>query len=440
MKPLGAAVSSICIAIAMLLSVPLVAHAAAPELPDGLFGSQDPTYDGVFRQSEAILAYVAMDQTPPASAVQWLIDQQCANGSWQAYRADTAVPCPATDAANYTGPDSNSTALAVTALSAIKQSASANDGLAYLRTIQNDDGGMPYYQGQASDASSTGLTAVAVSTSGGSLGAFTQAGKSLRDGLNAFQIDCSATAVEQGGFVYVTSDEAFGSDFASVQGLLGLSDVGVPIGKPSSDNDQTNFACPDASPTTADRISAGAQWLVTKLAANNGTLASEYTPGQTDWTNTRVAVLALAASGHGQAAITTAIAALADSVKTTVKDSDGNDRPGVLAELILANQAAQPALAAKSSKGSLRALEATGGLDSTALLDRLATTLNTVSLGPIAYSGQGDEKGVSGSSAPELAQSGPSNSVRTTFSLALLLLALGIFFLSLSTAPVAQKP
>ena len=113
---------TIALIAAVALAAGLVsspAHAAEPDTR-GLFGIQDPTYDGVYRQSAAILGLTATSAPVPAPAVEWLLRQQCADGSFASYRPDPAQPCPAADPGNYTGPDTNSTAAAVMALNALK--------------------------------------------------------------------------------------------------------------------------------------------------------------------------------------------------------------------------------------------------------------------------------------------------------------------------------
>ncbi|MDX6764253.1 hypothetical protein SIN09_33900, partial [Streptomyces sp. F8] len=77
-------------------------------IPSGLYGKNDPTYDGVWRQSFALLAQDTVGVKPAAQAVDWLVGQSCANGSFPAFRADTAKDC---DATAYI--DSNATAAAV---------------------------------------------------------------------------------------------------------------------------------------------------------------------------------------------------------------------------------------------------------------------------------------------------------------------------------------
>ncbi len=81
---------------------------------DGLYGSADPQYDGVWRQSLALLAQDTAGVIPSSSAVKWLTDQQCDNGAFAPFRADPAKACDAK-----TMVDTNSTAAAVQALWAV---------------------------------------------------------------------------------------------------------------------------------------------------------------------------------------------------------------------------------------------------------------------------------------------------------------------------------
>lgn len=92
------------------------APSASPSqaIPTGLYGSTDPMYDGVWRQSLALLALDTVEEKPGAGAVRWLVGQQCASGAFAAYRADATAKCDAKTAV-----DTNSTAAAVQALAAV---------------------------------------------------------------------------------------------------------------------------------------------------------------------------------------------------------------------------------------------------------------------------------------------------------------------------------
>ncbi|MFE0423072.1 hypothetical protein [Streptomyces sp. NPDC058953] len=85
----------------------------ATPLPSGLFGTTDPAYDGVWRQSLALLAQDTAGLKPAGKAVDWLTAQQCADGAFPSYRADVSGACAAK-----LPRDSNATAAAVQALTA----------------------------------------------------------------------------------------------------------------------------------------------------------------------------------------------------------------------------------------------------------------------------------------------------------------------------------
>ena len=181
---------------------PLGAAPARPAVPRprarpgrGLFGRQDPTYDGVFRQSLALLAYAAAGAAPPAEAVTWLLDQQCADGGFQAFRARTSAPCRSptrrpTPARTPTPPASPRRRCArLGALDARRRRARV------ARAAQNADGGFPYFVGGDSDANSTGLVLFAHNAAGlqrRELRASTAALVGRGDFLESLQSGCGA--------------------------------------------------------------------------------------------------------------------------------------------------------------------------------------------------------------------------------------------------------
>jgi hypothetical protein len=125
----------------------LLATQQAAGADSGLFGSQSPTYDGAFRQGLALAALAAAGVTGTAqlaSAETWLDAQQCPDGGWTAY-VTVGNPCNG-DPANFVGPDTNSTALAVIGLAAQKVlgSTQAAHALTFLSGAQNSDGGWGY--------------------------------------------------------------------------------------------------------------------------------------------------------------------------------------------------------------------------------------------------------------------------------------------------------
>ena len=93
----------------------------------GLFGTQVPNFDGAFRQGLALAALKAAKVKTKDPHVRrasaWLTAQQCPNGLFEPYRVDTALPCDPVDPLNFTGPDTNSTAMALQGLAALGQEA-----------------------------------------------------------------------------------------------------------------------------------------------------------------------------------------------------------------------------------------------------------------------------------------------------------------------------
>jgi prenyltransferase beta subunit len=111
--------------------------------------------EGVGNHSWAVLGTLALSETLPISATQYLTQNQQLNGGWEWYPG--------------WGTDTNTTALAIQALIAAGQPASSTsvvNGLDYLRNAQNDDGGFPYDPispwGTDSDVNSTAYVVQAI--------------------------------------------------------------------------------------------------------------------------------------------------------------------------------------------------------------------------------------------------------------------------------------
>jgi hypothetical protein len=307
------------------------AASAAPSPTVGLYGAADPTYDGVFRQSLAIMGLAANEIAPPRAAITWLLGQQCADGSFQAYRADLTQACAKPDPVNYTGPDTNSTATALMALMALDDSrvpvpaatvsrivdAADKAGL-WLSRQQNADGGWPYYSGGASDANSTGLSLSGILTQAPSrdFPAYRKAARYLGT--------VSATCAAGGGLAYQAGSKVDGS--ASAQGLIGL--VGpMPISGPR----KVAPGAPCLNTAKAKAVS----YLATALAPT-GVLPSSLGSGA-DYSNTATAVLGLVAAGQGRAAVAKATTALKANA-TAYVTGDGTS-PGAAGLLLMVAEA-----------------------------------------------------------------------------------------------------
>lgn len=330
----AAAAAALCAGLAL----PLVVSpgAAASEVPgkpvSGLFGAQDPTFDGVFRQGLALLALDVAGVRPSADAVAFLRAQQCADGGFVGYRADTSVPCdPAKE-------DTNGTAVATQAFAALSLSLSS-DPLAYLRSVQEANGGFPYSKGFGTDANSTALSIGAIVAAGGDPtdATWVRAGSSPYDALRSLQLGCETAGADRGAFDFQAQVPLRANDFATVQAVLGMLGQPLPVPPGPIAATEPQLDCPATGPVTNKQSAdAAAGYLARKLRSGGGHID---TPadfgGGVDYGSTVNAVLALAADGTGAEAVTLTTNYLSTHVDDYVKGSDGVDRPGALANLIL---------------------------------------------------------------------------------------------------------
>lgn len=202
----------------------------------GLYGADDPTFDGTVRQALALLGLAAHGVTPPSEAVDWLVDQQCGAGSpagtvgaWQAYRADPDQPCDAPNPLTFTGPDSNSTAFALQALAALGVTP-PEDGLGLLASWQQPDGGFEFLPGLGVDPNSTALVIQAIIAGGEdpAAGRWVQPGGSAMTSLLSWQLGCEHSATDQGAFASPFSDGA-PDLLATTQAVWGASGQAFPL-------------------------------------------------------------------------------------------------------------------------------------------------------------------------------------------------------------------
>lgn len=300
----------------------ILANPAAAAADRGLFGAADPTYDGVYRQSLSILALDAADAPVPATAITWLTSQQCADGSFMAYRASTAVPCTAPDPAAFSGPDSNSTALAALALRAVDRDAAANKAVAALLRSQNADGGWGYTLGGASDANSTGLAAATLSTE---QSAQAKAGRAARTYLGRI-----AGACEKGASGLPFQAGSAMNDLASAQALAGITD-GLDA-EPAERFARTTTSC------TAPLSTRVARYLAAGITKGQGLLPSAMDPTVADANTTAWAVLGLVGAKQGAAQVRQATKAIAGKASQTAR-KDGVVQPAAAAMLALVAEA-----------------------------------------------------------------------------------------------------
>jgi hypothetical protein len=289
-------------ATTLLLAAP-AAGAAAP--PTGLYGAADPTYDGVWRQSYAFLALHASGVEPGAAAVSWLTGQQCADGGFPSYRADTAKPC-ATKAE-----DTNATGIAVQALTVLGAHQQAvRKATGWLKKVQNADGGWSYNPGGASDPDSTAIVIGALQLASTDPAVASAKGKTPYQALRGFQFGCAAKAADRGSFGYPAGGKLTVNAKATADAVRGSQSAGFVVAPPAKDTPAAAPACgggKDAYATMGPSASAfaGAAWLTAQLAAGGHHLTA-LTPGaakpSADYGTTADAVVALASGGQLAAA------------------------------------------------------------------------------------------------------------------------------------------
>lgn len=255
------------------------ASAAGTPVQVGLFGTQDPTYDGVFRQSLALLAFAAAGEAPPQESVDWLLGQQCDDGGFQAFRADTSEPCTKSDPVNFVGEDSNSTALASAALTVLGELDSASGALDWLEAAQNADGGFPYFLGGTSDVNSTAIALLATNAVGLAPTQVARAGASAADYLVGLQVGCPGVATdEDGGFAYAEFSAGVANDAATVQAALAITGASLPFAAdpPTLDIPRADCPTPTSTPATPAAPASTPAAAVAAVTPSSAELAGGY--------------------------------------------------------------------------------------------------------------------------------------------------------------------
>ncbi|MGW4167483.1 prenyltransferase/squalene oxidase repeat-containing protein [Streptomyces chartreusis] len=260
-----------------------------PTHPAELYGTTDPTYDGVWRQSLAMLAQDTVGVKPAPKAVDWLLTQQCADGAFAPYRADAAA-CDAK-----TLVDTNNTAAAVQALVALGgHDAATSKAVTWLKSVQNKDGGWGYMPGGASDTNSTSVVIGALAAAGEKPADVRKDGQSAYDALNKLALPCKGD--DGGAFAFQPDKKGklLANADATAAGVLGSLGKGLVVspGKETPAADCTDGGYPSSQQAAVN----GAAYLTDALA-KDGHLTSTL-PGaedQPDYGNTADAVVALAA-------------------------------------------------------------------------------------------------------------------------------------------------
>ncbi|MEU6381391.1 prenyltransferase/squalene oxidase repeat-containing protein [Streptomyces sp. NPDC046909] len=317
-------------------AAPAVAASPSPSpsvaIPEGLYGAGDPTYDGVWRQSLTLLALNRQGVIPAQKAEDWLAGQQCASGAFPAFRADTTKPCDAKVMV-----DTNSTAAAVQALATVtsQHEDAVRKGLAWLKSVQNEDGGWGYTAGGATDANSTSVVIDAIlaasMTGTGSMKSFEKDGKTPSDALLKLALPCTG---DGGAFAYQPDKKGKLVANADATAAAVLSGLG---GQPQIfllGGEQASKSC--EKPRDFERaVHNGASYLAGTMAKDK--YLKSALPGaedQPDYGNTADAVVALSAADFNDEA-----AASVHWLETHALKWAAQSGPAAYAQLIFAARA-----------------------------------------------------------------------------------------------------
>ncbi|MFG3287097.1 prenyltransferase/squalene oxidase repeat-containing protein [Streptomyces sp. NPDC048111] len=322
-------------------------------VPPGLYGAKDPTYDGVFRQSLAFLAQQKADVRPADQAVAWLTGQQCADGAFMSFRADTGKAC---DAAKL---DTNATSAAVQALGALGgHSDAVKKGIGWLKSVQQDDGGWPYTPGMGgSDANSTAIVIGALAAAGEKPADVksAKAGKTPFDALLTFALPCDDPA-GAGAFAFQPdpkTQKLYANADATAAAVTGS--LGKGLTATAGPADTKGAACEKA--TTPEQAAHNGAAQLARTLAPTGFLKSAM-PGATDqpdFGNTADAVVALAADGMPQQA-----KASADWLAKNASAWAKENGPAAYAQLVFAADATGSDPKNFGGTDLIKALNATG--------------------------------------------------------------------------------
>lgn len=202
----------------------------------GEFGASP--YANDFYQALSILALAAVRVKGQvlSLATKFLEGLQCSDGGWEYSRLTTSIACAAPNPANYSSPDTNTTALAVQAIVAVG-GRFAHNPLGFFESSEEANASFGVYgvsgHGQQGDPDSTAyvvqaLVALHALNSPG----LVRHGSTPETALAAFQLGCKAPTGERGEFV------AFGapSQLATLQAVPAAAERAFPIrpGNPST--------------------------------------------------------------------------------------------------------------------------------------------------------------------------------------------------------------
>jgi hypothetical protein len=315
----------------LLLGAP--SATAAPTSTDkaaiGLFGQQDPTFDGVYRQSLSLIALDTAGANVPAASVKWLLRQQCDNGRFPSFTDLVGQRCGVGEG--------DATALATIALKRVGERAAARDAMNWLIGQQTRSGGWEFNAGFGPNSNTTGLAVQALIAMNIDPTTVKTEATGLQF-LRTLQLSCSTdTAADRGALDFVKNSPLAANNYATSQATQALAGTPLPIEPASADSSLPAFTCPrDGAQPSRSAVAAG--YLGRTINDNEGSIPSGFSPGP-DLNSTANAVMSLVAAGYGSDQITAAMLTLeANAVDFTRDDSDAVV-PGAAAALVLAAHA-----------------------------------------------------------------------------------------------------
>lgn len=321
--------ASIAAAVASTL---LISASSATALPTatstdkaaiGLFGQQDPTFDGVYRQSLSLIALDAAGAKVPAASVKWLLRQQCDNGRFSAF-TDLVGKCGVGDG--------DATSAATMALKAVGERAAARDAMDWLLTRQTSSGGWEYNPGFGPSSNTTGLVVQAMIA----MEIDPSTVKTQATGpqfLRSLQLRCSSdVASDRGALDFVANIPLVADNYATAQATQALAGSALPVEPRTSSASLPALTCPKASQQpSAPALAAG--YLGRAIKAGDGSL-SGFGPGP-DFNSTANAVLSMVAAGYGTKNINRATLTLEANAFDFIHDDADAVVPAAAAALVL---------------------------------------------------------------------------------------------------------
>jgi hypothetical protein len=199
----------------------------------GLFGLNDATYDGVFRTALALQALAERGETTAVPAVagglSWMLAQQCPSGGFTTIRSED--PCSGLPT-SYQGPDTNTTAQALLALTALHQPTGAGTptarAVAWLASLESKRATWAYYPGSEPDSNSTAIVSVGLRAVGQQLAGSPWAKPGgLWPLRSLLTYEDTTPGANLGGYVFQPGD--LPDSLSTAQVTLALSGAPVPI-------------------------------------------------------------------------------------------------------------------------------------------------------------------------------------------------------------------